>query len=341
MRGIYITLRAANYTGQAMSDATKGLNKVQQAQVRLAKSSLQLGLIYVAMGAMAIKGLIGIMEFSDRGKQVMEDFTESIAPSLEKLGDALGEVVSWVAPMITSLMGIATANPIITKLALGIGLVVIGGMIAIGVIKIFAGALVFAGLAGMNTSGQLLILGGTVKQWIAVSSIGTISATAFAAALMKVAIAAGAGFAIFLVLEPLLGALPAVLFGVAAALAVLAIQLWSSAHAMSILSFGVAAIIGTAAIGVALATASSAPTYHSGTTMVRKTGLGMLKAGEVVYDPTTQQPREIFNDMNRGAGGANSENLTVIIENLYTKSDKDELDERFARIGRMRMRRNR
>ena len=341
LKPIWITLRAANYTSQAMNDASKGLTKVQMAQNRLAKSSVQLGLMYVAMGAMALQGMIGVMQFSERGKQVMTDFSEAVEPAMNRLSDAFANVIEPLLKVTTSLLNMATAHPVITQLAAIVAVFGAGALIALGVTKALMGGLALLGFATMTTSGQFLILGGTVKQWIALALGGTGASLTLAAALQMVAISAGAGLGIFLALEPILGALPAALFGVAAAFALLAVQLWLSAHAMSILTWGLAAIAGTAAIAGAMAMASNVGNFGSGTTFVRRTGTALVHEGEVVYNPRTQSPREIFNDVNRGERGASSQIINITIENVHTKADIDDLDEVFGRKLRLGMRSNR
>ena len=342
-RGIWITLRAANYTSQAMNDASKGLNKVQQAQVRLAKSSVQLGLMYVAMGAMAVQGLVGVMQFSERGKQVMTDFMDSIQPSLIKLGNAVADVVEPFIPLVTAIMGLATANPIILQAVAAIALFGSILLIGAGIINAFKGGIVLLGNTFSFLTPKIAATTPALTSFAGFETAAIPPTLGLAAALKMVAIAAGAGFVIFFALQGVVGSLPAALFGLAAAFAVLAIQMWLAAGAISVLSWGAAAIAGGAALAGAIAVAGgvTGQSYKSGTTFARNTGLAMIHQGEVIYNPATGNPREVFNDMNRKDNGRGSSSMTVVIEKLYTKSEEDELDERFARIGRNNMQGNR
>ena len=342
-RGIWITLRAANYTSQAMNDASKGLNKVQQAQVRLAKSSVQLGLMYIAMGAMAAQGIVGIIQFSERGKQLMSDFSESIEPALMRLSHGFADILERVLPLITAFMNLVTITPLITQATavltiFGIVLLIVGG-----IVNTFRGGIKFLGIQFGILTGKIGSSGRMLETFAGYEMLAVPPTLSLAAALQMVAISAGAGLAVFMMLQPLIGNLPALLFGLAAAFGLLAIQMWSASMAINTMTGGALAIAGMAAMAGAFTMLSgmSTPTYDSGTTMVRRTGLGMLKAGEIVFDPINGRPQEIMNDMSRGGRGASSQNINITIENVHTKADIDDLDEEFGRRLRRGMRSNR
>jgi len=338
-RGIWITLRAANYTSQAMNDASKGLNKVQQAQVRLAKSSVQLGLMYVAMGSMALQGMVGVMQFSERGQQLMADFSESVEPALIRLADAFATILEQALPVVSAFLNLITAYPPITLVVAGLALLAATGLIVMGVVTALKGAVVLLGGTFSFLAPKVAISKVTLDAWIPTTQAATGATMGLGMALGIVT----AGFTIFITLGAVIGNVRGTIVAglVAITLAVLAL-----ATAFNILSLGTLTVaqLGAAAAGVGMAAGimaiQSGQEYQMGTTFVGKTGLAMVHRGEAIFNPATGTPRELANDMNRGETRSRSD-INVTIEKLYTKSDVDELDDRFARIGRNNMRSNR
>jgi len=146
----------------------------------------------------------------------------------------------------------------------------------------------------------------------------------------QLAISIMAGLGVFLLLVNQLGPLPAMLFAIAAAVAVLAVQLWFAAGAVSVLTLGLAAIAGGAAIAGAIAAASGARTFQMGTRMTRATGPAWVHKGEVIYNPSTGRPTQIGKDL-EGKGTTVYNDINIPIENVHTKADFDDLDEKLRK----------
>jgi hypothetical protein len=153
--------------------------------------------------------------------------------------------------------------------------------------------------------------------------------------------ACAAGFMIFFVLKDVLGPIPAALFAVAAAMAILVVQMWMAAGAMSVLTWGLAAVAGGAALAGAIAVAAGAGKYQMGTRSAGATGLAFVHKHEVIYNPTTNRPTQVGNDLNRGAGETNFYEMPVTIETVNTKADIEDLDKKMSEAWRRRMRRRR
>ena len=323
-RSIWITLRAANYTGQALNDASRGLNKVQQAEVNLAKSSVQLGMMYVAMGAMAVQGMVSIMQMSERGKEVWEKFTQSISPSLERLADAFADILGEVLPFISALMNIITINPIVTRVVAGFVLFAATLMMAAGAGKALSGGLKLLGIqfgvVGTSTTQAALPLDG---KWTPSALRATLATHSLGAALKMMAISALVGFGVFVALEGVVGTLPASLFALAAAFAVLAVQMWMAAGAMSVLSWGAAAVAGGAALAGAIAVATGATEYQMGTSFVKKGGLAVVHEGEEIKSARETRVKSRMEGIEAPRYAKTSWYVPITIGTVHTKSDKD------------------
>jgi hypothetical protein len=134
-----------------------------------------------------------------------------------------------------------------------------------------------------------------------------------------------AAVGVFIALQGYLGALPAALLGAAAGAAVLAAILWYAAGAVSVMSFGTAAIVGAAALAAAAGVAYSLSPHQMGTRMVGETGPAFLHKGEVVYNPSTGRPTQIGNDL-AGSGSTTHIDASMHVDTLNTKMDTEELD---------------
>ena len=81
--------------------------------------------------------------------------------------------------------------------------------------------------------------------------------------------------------------------------------------------------------------------FQMGTRSIGKTGFALVHKHEVVYNPTTNRPTQIGNDLNRGVGETNYYEMPVTIETVNTKADIDDLDEKLSEVWRRRMKRRR
>jgi len=99
---------------------------------------------------------------------------------------------------------------------------------------------------------------------------------------------------------------------------------------------------GAAAVGAfAGAFASATGKFQMGTRSVGATGLALVHKHEVIYNPTTNRPTQVGNDLNRGAGETNFYDMPVTIETVNTQAKIEDLDEKLSGVWRRRMRRRR
>lgn len=143
------------------------------------------------------------------------------------------------------------------------------------------------------------------------------------------AISMMAAFGIFFALKPILGTLPSLLIGIAVAVGIMAVQLWVAAGAMSILTWGLAAVAGGLAITGAIAALSGIREFPMGTRGVDKTGPAIVHQGEVIYNPATNRPTQIGNDIaGSGGHGTTVYEMPIHIGTVNTKADIDDVDEK-------------
>ena len=81
--------------------------------------------------------------------------------------------------------------------------------------------------------------------------------------------------------------------------------------------------------------------FQMGTRSIGKTGFALVHKHEVVYNPTTNRPTQIGNDLGRGGGETNFYDMPVTIETVNTKADIEDLDKKMSEAWRRRMRRRR
>lgn len=141
-------------------------------------------------------------------------------------------------------------------------------------------------------------------------------------------IAIFAAFGLFFVLKPLLGTIPALLIAIAIAVGIMAIQMWIAAGAMSVLTWGMAAIAGGLAIAGAIAATAGVREFPMGTRMIEATGPAIVHKGEVVYNPATNRPLQVGNDLGAGSPSTTIYEMPISIENMHTKANFDDVDER-------------
>ena len=338
-RTIWISLRAVNYTTQAFQDTVHGLTKLQQAQLRLkmdaARNMMAVGAMYVAMGGMAIMIINRIMQQSELGEKVLGEFGDSVGKSMSKLGDSFARVMGPLLNIVAKILELATANPIISDLLAG--LITIGAviLIAAGAVKLFSGAIAILNLQLMVKKLMVHSTQQSLLPYIGATHGATGATMGLAAAINMCVLPLMIGVGLFTVLSSYMGQLPAALFAASAAFAVLALQMWLAAGAMSVLSWGAAAIAGGAALAGAIAIATGvgaqAPEYQMGTRMLTKTGPIIGHRGEVVYNPENQLPTQINRDANRQARATTEMNVDINIQELHTKSDFDDTEKKLRR----------
>jgi hypothetical protein len=162
--------------------------------------------------------------------------------------------------------------------------------------------------------------------WKSTMTIGTTEV-----ALWKVALAGGAAFGAFAIAMQVFRGLDTPILILITVLAALAAILWAVFIAESAVTWGIAAAIGGVAAAGAATIASRYTSHAMGTRMVGATGPAILHQGEVVYNPSTGRPTQIGNDLQGGGGRTVVYEQPINIEEVNTKADVDDLDEKLRK----------
>jgi hypothetical protein len=97
----------------------------------------------------------------------------------------------------------------------------------------------------------------------------------------------------------------------------------------NIVSFGFAGGLQVLGAGVGAAVAGGvglATSFQGGTRSVPRTGPVFAHEGEIIYNPSTNRPLQVGNDLGaQGGGGASVSSTQIIIEQVNTKADIDDL----------------
>lgn len=329
-RTLFLLVRGV-YMGrplQRLQKDMKGLTKAQQKMIReqqrmreaayrTAYGALFEGVAYLSFASMVTIAFTKIMEKSREGSRFMALFGKSVDKSLGRIGEALTKMLGPSLNTLATLLEIITSfKPALYALTF---LVTVGTMMlmVVGIAKLLSGAFAILGLKTANLSMQLPILN--------IQLAGTTAAMAKLVTVMSV------GFGIFMVVYQIVsliaekwGVLPAIIAAVTIAMIGLVAVLKIGATAMSIMTFGAAALAGLAAIAPLL----TMPTYQTGTTFVRRTGLAYVHAGEIIKSARESSD---FGYLKTGQQRITYNTITVKIDNVHTKADIDDLDEKLRR----------
>lgn len=334
-RTIWLSIRATNYTTQAFQSAHRNLTDLQRAELQFAKNTMAVGTIYIAFGGIIIQTLSQIMSTSALGEAVLTRFSEKISGSLAKIGTAIARILGPILDFVANALEVATAIPFFNEFA---AIVMIGGtalIIAAGAAKVLGGAMTLLAIMHGKTAATTMLHQQALTAYIPTATAATGVSLTLASALKMVGVSAAVGFGVFLALKDVLGVLPAALVALSVAFGILAVQMWMAAGAMSVLTWGVAAVAGGLALAGAIAVAAGAGAtteYQMGTRFAPRTMMAVIHEGEGVFNTNTQKPVGM---MEGAFGGRESrvtkQNINFRINTLNTKTDIDDVKEKMAR----------
>lgn len=139
-----------------------------------------------------------------------------------------------------------------------------------------------------------------------------------------------AGFLIFITLGEIIGKPAAIIVAAIVAITAALIALKAVATFGGTLGKDIKMVATSLAIGAGLAAGTmaiqSAHGYQMGTRMVQATGPAIIHRGEVVYNPATNRPTQIGNDLNGREPTTIIYQMPMNIENINTKADVDDVD---------------
>jgi len=339
MRTVWISLRAMNYTDQAFRDSIrnmKDLTKADKEKVNqllndkdAAMKSIQVGVLYAAMTAMVAQRLGALLNLTQVGASYMSEFNQSWNELKVSFADTLFTVLKPLLDVVKSFMEVIKNNSALRTI------VVVVALLGIGLLALYSAYMVVNGIMKMNAAMHAInaIITGhnTESVWAHTISIG-----AAKIAYWQLAAAMGAAFAAFTVTFSLLQGASPIISGAIAAIFALAAALWYLYVAEGAASMGVTAVLGGIAAGAAVATAyniqSQMPSHAMGTRRVMATGPAFLHRDEIVYNPRTNRPAgvedQVMGRSERGEAGQLTVNFSG---DIHTKSNIDEVDEKIGK----------
>lgn len=345
LRTIWITLRAINYTERVFGDVIKSisgligkeleLTKVGEEQIRSITRLIQAGTLFVTLAQMSAQNMLNWTMATKVGADEMENLTAAMEDTKIAIADTFYEVLKGIG-ILDALRG--TLQAIQENKALQ--LLVFGFLtLAVAVTGIIGSYFLFLALSKSIAFWSLVLIG----RELTLSQMFTLLAAKVGLAdisMKKLAISTalalgvfGAVFAILKDMHPAISAAIAIILALAAAFIKLYI-------AESFATLGVAAIAGAA--GATIATGyAMAHGFQQGTRSAPYTGLAMVHRGEVIYNPATGSPTQVGNELGQERSGVTYQQVKVKIDNVNTRADIEDLDEKLSRGLRRGMRANR
>jgi len=335
MRTIWISLRAMNYTDRAFAGAIKNMRTLtDEEQDFLAvglkmkdvtRMNVQVGMLWGATLLMTAKSLLGLVQHTERGAQYMESLNQTIQEMKVAFADTLFTALKPFMDVFKGLMEVMRDNEWLRAIILGfitLGMVLAGIVITKKILKGLNEGLIITGqiqrfLTGQQTAAEAAHL--AILKAKIVANWKLAAATAAAMGIF------GAMFLLLKDMHPAISAAIAIILLLAAAYIKLYI-------AESFATAGIAAIAGAA--GAALATAYAiSGGFQMGTRSAPYTGPMMVHKGEVIYNPMTERPTGVAKELEREGEGrvSNVYDTRITIEELHTKADVDDVDEKLGR----------
>jgi hypothetical protein len=334
MRTVWISLRAMNYTDQAFRDAIRNMKHLTEADKEkiktllidkdIAMKSIQVGTLYAAMTMMVAQRVGQLLSLTQVGASYMSEFKASWEELKVSFADTLFTVLKPLLDVFKMFMDAIKNNGALRTA------VVIVALLGVGLLALYSAYMILNGVMKMNAimhSINAIVTGVNTKSMWAHG----ISVHGVKIAYWQLGAAMGAAFAAFTVTYSLLQGMNPLITGVIAVVFALVAAFWALYVAESAASWGVAAVMGGIAAGAAVATASSIqsgmPSHAVGTRRVFQTGPAWLHKDEIVYNPSTNRPAGVENQV-MGREARETTELTVnFTGDIHTKADVEELDE--------------
>jgi hypothetical protein len=329
IRMIWITIRAVDYASQVFGQLQKNIGGLIQSEGKLAKqnealrnTALKAGeasLMMFTLSSQLAGSLLNMAMASREGAGEMARLKQQIFLTNNALNNAAFEFlkVTGVLTFLSNVLNAIQKNRALQFLVIGL---LVAGTVITAILGIILAYNVVTSLAAIKTLAlaqtQTVLIPAVIK-------------TGFAFKSLAASIGAAVGFfGIFFMIASSLSGPAKTIIGLIGAIitAIIALIVAQAAATggLSTLFTAHGAALGIAAgAGLGLATGGLG-SFDSGTQSVQKTGPIFAHKGEVVYNPSTNRPLQIGNDMGRG-GSTTNMNTQITIENIHTKADYDDV----------------
>ena len=323
IRYLWITIRAMQYTDRAFKAVQQNIGNLVKAEGQLKSSGdmlkLSAGLMWMALGTMAIGAMSNLMRVSKEGRQVMNSLDRSIRDLSKSFGEAFTKTLGPAIRVLTMFLNaLAKAPPwLLTMLSAG-ALVLIG----LGMMKasfwVLSSVLKMVGFDFQRASMSLI-------QYNEVGQIVGVANNSLKGSFLALGFHiknAFIYFSIFLSIGLMFGKQGSIIVAVIGSITVAIIALgWAMKHTamwQSALTFGLSAIAGLA--GAAMLS-QQMPSFQVGTRRAQFTGPALVHAGERIGKEDA-----LKRELGGNAPQKSQTNVAITFSgNIQTKADKEQL----------------
>lgn len=348
LRTIWISIRALNYTERVFNDVIKGMESTINSENKMVTSMragadeamhfVAAGTLMVTLASMIGMQIYNLAAASQQGAAQMAELQQKFTLAQQSLANAAFHVLeaSGALNILNTILDLINNNPALAQLIIAFALLMAGILAVAGIIFILNGAFMML----TNTLPLIIV---SLYQMVTGVTLTESGVSALTASVMGLEMALGlvaAAFMIFMMIGQAIGSQAGAIVAAVTAITMAFIALgiaedWISFGALTPLQAGAIAAGAAMAAGV-MAIQSGA--FQSGTRALPSTGLFMGHKGEVVYNPATNRPSQVGADLTGGQGETNTFNMPIVIENVHTKADIDDVNEKLRIALRERMR---
>jgi hypothetical protein len=333
IRTIWIALRAANYTQQAFSSIQKSIDvtidkekKMDTTNKQLTASALKFFDAGLMMGTLGVSLAGAIWNIASSSREGAGDFArlnQQMFLTQQAFANTFYEILK-------STHVLEYINIILKTVANNKGLqVVLFGVIALG-----AGLAILFGAYMLARAGLLLFSQQALTSQIAIQMLKT-GFTGLSLSAQSLGAALGLAFGAFTIFFMLGSMLSGPAKEIAKILGIIALAAIGVAVAVALATGGLSALTGQAGVAAVLGTAgavglvagTSMSSFPIGTRSVSKDMNARVHKGEVIYNPNTNNPLQVGNDLGNGGRTSTTNNyFSMPISQMNTKADFDDVN---------------
>lgn len=341
LRTVWITLRAINYTTQAFSAISRDIGTLIKSEKKLIEHTnamraaalkfISAGIMFSVLGIQLGNTMFSLASSTAQGAAAISQLNANFAMTKQSIGAAIFSILQTihVFDALNYILNTIRSNQVLAYLVGGFALIATALAIVAGGILLLKGALLaFVTVSKISYTWNLLNAYSLKYLDISLKSV-----------LGSIGLAIGAFMALYAIGKQF-GPWVALIVG---ALSLLAIAWFHVAIAEALGTAGISAVIGGVAVGTVAGIAAGYGIFETGTRSVARTGPALVHKGEIVYNPASRRPTQIANDLegtNQVSGGRTT-NIPIVIENVNTKADFDDLDEQLRKGLKRTMRQSR
>jgi hypothetical protein len=334
LRTVWIAIRATSYAGRTFTDLNNNISQLIGKENVLGGVNKQLiastvkfaaaGIMTATMAVSLASAIWGIASSSREGAGDFARLNQQMFLTQQAFANTFYEILKStdVLNLINNILKTLQTNKglqILTFAALAFGAGMLGLVAVVFLANAAYGAFnILLGLFGL----RITMANGYVQLFK-----GTMFETAVS--INSVALALGAcmaGLTLFMMLGQAIGNQKGAIVAAAVAITAALLAIFAG-ETLASSGLNIAPALAGLAVGAGVAAGVMALTsYPIGTRSVQNTGIVGVHKGETIYNPSTNRPLQVGNDLSKNAGGGNTINyISMPVQNLNTKADVDDL----------------